>query len=425
MSKPAAKTLPDDLTSDSSRSSWYQKLVHKGFASIKKGFLEVSDGSGKQSFGNPDSPLRAGLQVHRPSCYGDIVFGGSVGAAEAYMRGDWSSPNLTNLIEVMAANMPVVGKLEAGFASLIQPLRRGIHRLRKNTKAGSRKNIAAHYDLSNEFFKLMLDPTMMYSCAFFEMDSTPLHQASLEKLDRICRKLDLGPQDRVVEIGTGWGGFAIYAAKTFGCHVTTTTISKQQHAHAQEMIAHAGLEDRITLLFEDYRDLEGRFDKLVSIEMVEAVGHHFLPTYLKTCAKLLKPNGTMLIQAITIPDDRYHAALKEVDFIKKFIFPGSFIPSVGALSGAAAKHTDLRLSHLEDQTHHYALTIARWHENFRNAIHKLPDHLNNQAFKNMWHFYLAYCEGGFRQRVIGSAQLMFSKPDSLLQTPLIRYNAGR
>lgn len=403
--------------------SWMRSLVFKGFRGLTKGRLRVSEDNQVWDFGSPADPLQADLRIHHPACYGDIVFGGSVGAAEAYMRGDWSSGNLTSLMQLMAANMPVVGKLESGLAALAQPLRLGIHYLRRNTRQGSRKNIAAHYDLSNAFFKGMLDRRMMYSCAFFPNSTTTLDDASTLKLDRICQKLKLQPSDHLLEIGTGWGGMALFGAKHYGCKVTTTTISKEQHAYAKRAIKEAGLSQQITLLMSDYRDLEGHYDKLVSIEMIEAVGHQFLTSYFQTCSRLLKPEGTMLIQAITIPDVRYASALREVDFIKKFIFPGSFIPSIGAMVKASSTSTDLQLNHLEDQTPHYAMTLAKWRENFQKNLHDLPEHLNNTTFKRMWDFYLAYCEGGFRERVIGSAQLMFSKPHSHFQTPLITFDS--
>lgn len=405
-------------------SSFWRRLVLKGFKDIRKGQLRLVEGNSVTTFGEQESDLVGEIQIQDPSCFGDILFGGGVGAAEAFMRGEWQSPDLTALIQVMARNMRVVGGLESGLAAAIQPLRRGIHYLRRNTRKGSRKNIAAHYDLSNDFFALMLDQSMMYSCAFFPSADTSLEQASVEKLDRICRKLDVKPQDHLVEIGTGWGGFAIYAAKHFGCRVTTTTISQQQFDYAKKAIEAEGLQDRVALLFCDYRDLQGTYDKLVSIEMIEAVGHQFLPTYFETCSRLLKPDGRMLLQVITIPDDRYHAALKEVDFIKRYIFPGSFIPSIAAMMKASAKRTHLRLTHLEDQTAHYVTTLSRWRDNFLAHLDQLPAALNTPEFIRKWRYYLAYCEGGFRERVIGSAQLMFSKPLDQAPTPLITFEQG-
>ena len=403
----------------------FRSLVLKGFENIQSGRLKLVEGDTWTVYGNPKSTLVGEIHIHHPSVFGDILFGGGVGAAEAFMRGDWSSPDLTALIQVMARNMRVVSGLEKGLATAIQPLRRGIHFLRRNTRKGSRKNIAAHYDLSNEFFALMLDQRMMYSCAFFPPGEQDLGRASTLKLDRICRKLDLQPNDHLVEIGTGWGGFAIYAAKHFGCKVTTTTISRQQYEYAQQAIREAGLEDKINLLFSDYRDLTGKYDKLVSIEMIEAVGHQFLPAYFETCSKLLKPEGRMVLQVITIPDDRYEAALKEVDFIKRYIFPGSFIPSIAAMLKASSQRTNLRLTHLEDQTDHYAITLAKWRDNFLAKLDQLPAELDTPEFIRKWRYYLAYCEGGFRERVIGSAQLIFSKPLDPNPTPLITFEKGQ
>ena len=409
----------------------YRNLVFRELGTIQSGQIRLYEGSECHCFGEPDTDLTGIIHVTDSSCYRDMTLGGSLGAAEAFIKGRWTSPGLATFIQVLARNMTTVSQLETGWAALVQPLRRLSHFLHRNTRRGSRRNIAAHYDLSNDFFQMMLDSKMMYSCAFFESDHDDLEQASTQKLDRICRKLDLHPKDRLVEIGTGWGGLAIFAAKHYGCQVTTTTISKQQFEFVKAAIAREGLKDRIELLFSDYRDLTGQFDKLVSVEMIEAVGHQYLGDYFKTCARLLKPGGSMLIQAITIPDDRYKSALREVDFIKRYIFPGGFIPSVGAMVLASADHTNLRLSHFEDQTGHYAKTLALWHQNFKRHLDHLPAHLNTPEFIRMWTYYLAYSEGGFREKVIGSAQLMFSKPQHSEPAPMtgfgsesVRHDAG-
>ncbi len=262
-----------------------------------------------------DFPVSVRLDVLNPKFYSDMAFGGSIGASEAYINGYWVSTELTDLLRILIRNSDVLQQIDSGLALLGKPLQKLFHALNRNTRLGSRKNIAAHYDLGNEFYQLWLDEQMMYSCAYFDTPETSLEDAATEKLDRICRKLNLSADDSVLEIGTGWGGFAIHAAKKYGCNVTTTTISKQQFDYAKQAITDAGLDDKITLLFQDYRDLEGRFDKLVSIEMIEAVGHEFHATYFKKCCELLKSDGQMLLQSITIADQRYDQYKSGVDFI--------------------------------------------------------------------------------------------------------------
>ena len=296
----------------------------------------------------------ARLDVHDHSVWRDLLTGGGVGAAEAFVAGDWSTPDLTALLRFFTRNVDRMNAFEDRFSWLSKPALKGLHWLNRNTREGSRKNISAHYDLGNDLFRLFLDPTMMYSSAVYPHAGASLDEAATFKLDLICRKLDLNPGDRVIEIGTGWGGFAIHAAKHYGCHVTTTTISSEQLALAREKVALEGLEERITLLFDDYRDLEGQFDKLVSIEMIEAVGPQFLDSYLGQISRLLKPDGLALVQAITMPEQRYRRALRNVDFIQRYIFPGSFIPSFGAILDAMRRKTDLVMTHAEDFGFHYA-----------------------------------------------------------------------
>jgi cyclopropane-fatty-acyl-phospholipid synthase len=310
----------------------------------------------------------------------------------------------------MVRNRHVLEGLDSGLSLFATPLRKLLHAWNQNTEAGSRRNIAAHYDLGNDFFKLFLDDTLMYSCALFERPEMTLQEAQIAKLDRICQRLDLQPTDRVIEIGTGWGGFAIHAASRYGCHVTTTTISENQHRLAAERIRAAGLEDRITLLQQDYRQLEGRFDKLVSIEMIEAVGHHYYPSFFRQCAELLKPDGLMLVQAITINDRQYRRARDEVDFIKRYIFPGSCIPAISALLDAAARASDLQLIHLDDIGPHYAITLQRWRAAFLAQLEAVRAQGYSEAFIRLWEFYLAYCEGGFAERALGDVHLLMAKP---------------
>lgn len=355
-------------------------------------------------------PLSVTVRVHEARFWSELAFGGSIGAGEAYMQGSWSVNDLAALVRILLQNRAVLDGMETGLARLTGPLQQALHWLNRNTRAGSRRNIAAHYDLGNEFFKLFLDPTLMYSSAIFEHPKQTLEAAQRARLERICRKLELGPRDHLLEIGTGWGGMAIHAARHYGCRVTTTTISRQQYELARERIAEAGLEDRITLLLEDYRDLKGQYDKLVSIEMIEAVGHEYYDSYFGRCGRLLKHDGLMLLQAITIADQRYDAARKSVDFIQRHIFPGSTIPSVTALLAAATRASDLRLVHLEDIGPHYATTLRRWRENFLGNVEQVRALGYPEEFIRMWEFYLSYCEGGFAERALGDVHMLLAKP---------------
>ncbi|MGD8964653.1 MAG: cyclopropane-fatty-acyl-phospholipid synthase family protein, partial [Gammaproteobacteria bacterium] len=327
-----------------------------------------------------------------------------------YMRGHWRPDDLTSVVRILVRNRDVLLKMDDGAGWISQPMYRLAHWLHRNNRDGSRRNIAAHYDLGNDFFQLFLDPTMNYSCGIFPSDDVDMEQASLAKMDAICRKLDLRPEDHLLEIGTGWGGLAIYAAGRYGCRVTTTTISRRQHELATARVAEAGLQDRVTLLLEDYRDLEGRFDKLVSVEMIEAVGHQYLDTYFAKCSELLRPEGMMLLQAITIRDQLYDESVKRVDFIKRYIFPGGFIPSVNAISDSVARASDMRLFHLQDIGPHYATTLRRWRERFFENIDAVRELGYPESFVRMWEFYLCYCEGGFLERQIGNVQMLLAKP---------------
>jgi cyclopropane-fatty-acyl-phospholipid synthase len=333
-----------------------------------------------------------------------------VGAGEAYIGGHWRADDLTALIRLMIVNRDVMQSMEGGAAIATAPLRRILHWLNRNSPDGSRRNIAAHYDLGNDLFALMLDETMAYSCAVFEREDATLHEAQLAKFERICRKLRLAPDDHLLEIGTGWGGLAIHAARHYGCRVTTTTISREQHEWAKETVAAAGLGDRITLLLDDYRDLRGRYDKLVSIEMIEAVGARYLDTYTAQCGRLLEPHGAMLLQAITIQDQVYEEALKSVDFIQRFIFPGSFIPSVSAIADSVRRSTDMKVFHLEDIGPHYATTLRHWRDNFFASLPRVRQLGYPEAFVRMWDYYLCYCEGGFLERQIGDVQMLLTRP---------------
>lgn len=357
-----------------------------------------------------DDVLRVTVKVHDPEMFRRIALGGSVGVAEAYMEGQWSCDDLVALVRIFLRNRDLLDRMETGVARIAGTLLRFWHGLRRNTAGGSKKNIAAHYDLGNPLFKLFLDDNLMYSSAIYADPSESLEVASTRKLDRICQKLDLKPSDHVVEIGTGWGGFALHAASKYGCRVTTTTISEEQHALASQRIAAAGLSDRVTLLKQDYRALTGKFDKLVSIEMIEAIGHHYLDTYFGKVNSLLKDDGLALIQAITIEDYRYERALTDIDFIKRHVFPGSFIPSVAAITGALPKVTQLKLVNLEDIGDSYALTLREWRRRFLSRLTEVRALGYPERFVHMWDYYLAYCEGGFMERTIGDVQLLLAKP---------------
>ena len=389
-----------------------QRAVRERLMAIQRGSLDISDGRTVDRYGTASSQhsLHETVLVHDPRFYSEMAFGGSIGAGEAYMQGYWSTDDLTAVMRIILQNRDVLDGMETGWARLTEPVRKMLHWAARNTRSGSRRNIRAHYDLGNDFFKLFLDPTMMYSSAIFEREGMSLEAASIAKLDRICRKLDLKPDDHVMEIGTGWGGFALHAARHYGCHVTTTTISPSQHDVARERVAAAGLNERITLLQKDYRDLTGQYDRLVSLEMIEAVGHQYYDTFFRKCSELLKPEGAMLLQAITIADQRYEAAKKSVDFIQRYIFPGSCIPSVAAMTGAVARATDMRLTDLKDIGPDYAVTLRCWRKNFFANLEQVRALGYPESFIRMWEFYLCYCEAGFVERVIGDVQLLLVKP---------------
>ena len=412
-SNTAVLTNPDNMKPSY---RWIDQFAKKIFLSkfeqICHGKLTVKEGRSEYVFGDNKSglPLCATITVHEPSFYSDVIFGGTVGSGEAYMARTWDCQQLTDLVRIIVRNQHVLDSIDGGFGKLMLPLHKVFHRLHRNSLSGSRKNIEAHYDLGNEMFELFLDPTMMYSSGIFENENVTMEQASLAKLDRICQKLQLTENDHVLEIGTGWGGFAIYAAKNYGCKVTTTTISEEQYNYAKQQIEKQGLTEKITLLCEDYRKLSGSYDKLVSIEMIEAVGHAYYKNYFQHCSKLLKPDGMMLLQSITIADQRYQTAKKEVDFIQRYIFPGGCLPSVNIIADNVTKHTDMRFYQLEDIGQHYATTLARWRERFFNNLQHIHNLGYSETFSRMWEFYLCYCEGGFKENSIGTIQLLLTKP---------------
>lgn len=389
-----------------------KELLFRSLSRLRSARLTIVDESGAHVFGdNANNDLQATLKVHNPAFYQQTLTNGSLGAAESYLRGGWSCDDLTSLVRIFARNMNMAHQVDRGVGRLAKWGARAAHKLRANTRNGARRNIHEHYDLGNDFFKLFLDETMLYSSAVFELSNMSLKDASIAKMDRICRKLNLQPTDHLLEIGTGWGGFAEYAARNYGCRVTTTTISQEQLNFARQRIQRAGLSEQVTLLSEDYRDLQGQYDKLVSIEMIEAVGHNNFDTFFGKCSELLKPSGAFLIQAITMPDQRYDQYLKSVDFIQKYIFPGGCLPSLSAMNSSIGKQTDMRMIHSEDMAPHYARTLECWRNNFWQRIDQVRQLGYSERFIRMWHYYFCYSEGAFLERATGVVQMLLAKPD--------------
>lgn len=390
-----------------------RRLLLARMAGMRHGQLVIDDPLGRVTLGqSTDAPpdLVVHVRVDDLAFYRAVAANGSVGAGEAFMDGLWHCDDLVGLVRLLVRNRDRLDSMESGLARLGGLAMRGWHALRRNTREGSRRNIAAHYDLGNDFFGLFLSADLMYSSALWDRDEDTLEAASTRKLDRVCQWLDLKPGDRVIEIGTGWGGFAVHAARHYGCHVTTTTISREQHALAATRVEEAGVDDRVSLLLEDYRDLTGTYDKLVSIEMIEAIGASYLDAYFAKVGSLLRPGGRALVQAITIEDHRYAQALASVDFIKRHVFPGSFIPSIHAMLSAKTRVTDLALVRLQDFGLSYARTLQAWRDRFLDSLGQVRGQGFDERFIRSWEFYLAYCEGGFRERSIGVSHLLMEKP---------------
>jgi len=390
-----------------------RRLLLARMAGMRHGQLIIDDPLGRVTLGqSTDAPpdLVVHVRVDDLAFYRAVAANGSVGAGEAFMDGLWHCDDLVGLVRLLVRNRDRLDSMESGLARLGGLAMRGWHALRRNTREGSRRNIAAHYDLGNDFFGLFLSADLMYSSALWDGDEDTLEAASTRKLDRVCQWLDLKPGDKVIEIGTGWGGFAVHAARHYGCHVTTTTISREQHALAVTRVEEAGVDDRVSLLLEDYRDLTGTYDKLVSIEMIEAIGASYLDAYFAKVGSLLRPGGRALVQAITIEDHRYAQALASVDFIKRHVFPGSFIPSIHAMLSAKTRVTDLALVRLQDFGLSYARTLQAWRERFLDSLGQVRGQGFDERFIRSWEFYLAYCEGGFRERSIGVSHLLMEKP---------------
>ena len=417
MSKKLTVTgIADDLKSSKKPKfliSIFKKLVVKKFKNLENGLINFTDGEQSIMIGNKQSKLRVKLEVKSDEFYVLLGSGGLMGASEAYALGFWKVDDLVKLIQIMVRNKDLMENLDSGLSSLIKPINKWIHYRRQNTLLGSKKNILAHYDLSNDFYQLWLDKTMTYSCGIFKDENTTLEEASIEKLDQICKKLQLKNTDSILEIGTGWGSFAIHAAKNYGCSVTTTTISDAQYKFAKQRIEEEGLSSKINLLNKDYRYLEGTFDKIASIEMIEAVGHKNVPEYFKKVSTLLKEDGLFAMQGITYNDQNFEVYKNSVDFINRYIFPGSCLISINQISEIIKKNTDMIFVDLEDITEHYVTTLKIWRKNFFDKISEIRELGFSQAFINLWEFYFVYCEAGFIEKNIGDYQFVFSKKEGL------------
>ena len=402
---------------DAARRSRLQRLLREALVrrlrKVEHGALTLQDPCFDEGaalrFGDPSAETEARIFVRSPGFYSALAARGAVGGAESYIDGEWGSDDLAAVIRVLARNASVAEGLNGGSARLARAGLHLFHRLHRNTRRGSRRNIAAHYDLGDDFYELFLDPTLTYSSGVFERPNATMEEASVAKYERLCRKLDLSADDHVLEIGTGWGGFAIHAARTRGCRVTTTTISENQFAVARRRVQEAGLSSRVEVCRRDYRDLTGTYDKLVSIEMIEAVGAEYLEEFFAVCDQRLAADGVMALQAITIPDRDFEAHCNSVDFIKRYIFPGGNLVSIGAMGQAAAAAGELRVTHLEDLAPHYAETLRRWRDRFSENLEKVAALGFDEKFQRMWEFYLCYCEGGFDERQIGLVQVVLEK----------------
>lgn len=420
--RPSAAALARRRSGASLLESVARRLVHGFLSQLEDGEIRLREDGRLHTWGRRSErwPVAVEVEVLDPAFYPAIAFHGTVGSGEAWMAGHWRCSDLSLLIRLILDNDSLRSALDSGSARLFRPLRALLHALRRNHRAGSRRNIAAHYDLGNDFFALFLDPTMTYSCGLFESPDSTMEEASRSKYEQICKAVDLREGDHLLEIGTGWGGFALHAASTRGCRITTATISKAQYDEARSRIAEARLADRVEVLLCDYRDLRGRYDKLVSIEMIEAVGHAYLPTYFRTCSRLLGPHGRMALQCILIRDELYERATRNVDFIKRYIFPGGCLPSRQVIARHVAEQTDLVCSADEDITPHYAETLRRWRARLQANAGQIRALGYPDALLRMWEFYFCYCEAGFEQRHIRTAQFVFERPGSGVSRPGVR-----
>lgn len=398
----------------SSRETWFDRLLRNGvlnhFRQLKSGSLRVAVDQTEQVFGSEKDELTSQLKIRSHRFFSRVGLGGSLGFAESYILGEWVCDDLTSVLRIFARNSNVADAVDRGLARLMKSIAKRWHDKRINSETGSAANIHAHYDLGNDFYALFLDPTMTYSCGVFETPESTLHEASVAKVDRLCRKLDLKSSDHLLEIGTGWGYLAVHAARNYGCHVTTTTISREQFEFAKRRVEEAGVADRVTLLQQDYRQLSGQFDKLVSVEMIEAVGHEYFDTFFQKCGELLKPDGQMALQGITMSEQRYPNYLKSVDFIQRYIFPGGCLITPSTVLQSVMRTTDMRCLHLEDLAPHYARTLQLWRDNFFARLDDVRTLGFPETFIRLWEFYLCYCEAAFAERLVGTVQMHFAKP---------------
>lgn len=396
--------------------SGFQKLgkgvLERVLAGITDGQITVNHAGQSKTYGTQDTgTLYASVEVLDNQFFQRVAFGGELGAAESYLRSDWNCDDLTSLFRILIRNIQSTDHFSGGVQWVSEVVERIGHWLSRNTKTGSQRNIHAHYDLGNDFFSLFLDPTMTYSSGIFPSSESSMEEGSIFKIDRICRLLNLGPEDHVLEIGTGWGSFAMHAAQHYGCRITSTTISREQHEFAMDRIRHAGLDHQVELLLCDYRELEGHYDKLASIEMIEAVGHRFLDTYFTKCSSLLKPNGLMALQAITMNEQRYQLYVNSVDFIQKYIFPGGCLPSVNTINNSVGRVTDMRPVQLDDFAEHYAKTLSYWRDRFYTVKDDVLSRFDERFFRT-WDYYFCYCEAAFLERYCGVCQFLFAKSRS-------------
>jgi cyclopropane-fatty-acyl-phospholipid synthase len=389
---------------------WFKSLIVKVLAQLKQGHLQLRDQDEILEFGSSDGHPSAILEVHNSQFYMRLFTSGSNGAADSFIDGDWSTPDLTELLELFAANMPMLDAIERYSLVLLTPLRLWRKFRNRNNLSGSKRNILAHYDIGNEFYQLILDKRMQYSSGIYTSSNCSLAEAQTYKLHRICQQLKLVPSDHLLEIGSGWGGLAIFAASEYGCRVTTTTISDAQYAIAQQRIHEAGLTDKITLLKQDYRTLTGLYDKLVSVEMIEAVGHDFLPDYFRRLGRFIRPGGRLLLQAITIDDRRYDSYRKGQDFIQERIFPGGCLPSLTEIVRHLKEQTHLQVTGVYDFAQSYARTLADWRYSFEQSWSQIQSLGFDEVFYHLWQFYFCYCEAGFKQRTISVIQLDALQP---------------
>ena len=406
--------MSPQINFDLPRSVW-RGPVQKRLDKIRNGRLRVLEAGQDRVLGGKGSSEelpQATVEVLDSACWKAIATGGALGAAESFMNGEWRSPDLAALLRLMLRDREVLKGLEGPLSNLGSVPRRVGHALRRNTRMGARRNIAEHYDAGNDFFRLFLDPTMLYSCAYFPSEESSLEEASIAKLKRLCEMLQLKPGMRVLEIGSGWGACALYLAREHSCQVVSVTISERQHEEATRRVEDAGLEGLIDIRLQDYRDIRGQFDRLISIEMIEAVGAEFLGLFLERCSQLLTPEGLMALQTITITDQAYRSSIKRVDFIKRYIFPGGFLPSVEAIMGAVRRRTDLRLLHMDDIGSHYVRTLRLWADALRSNWDTARELGYSLEFLRMYEFYFRYCEAGFAERTIGDAQMLLAKPQA-------------